>query len=88
MRIKAQAVVAAIVAIGIGPAELSFAGQDVASAPEVSAEVFEASAVAVQRSRTQLRRTLIDSRTRLVRHAADFDRLDRAMATGSSLVVA
>lgn len=86
MRIKAQAVVATIVAIGIGPAELSFAGQDVASAPEVSVEVFEASAG--KRSHTQLRRTLLDARTRMVRHSADFDRLDRVMATGYSLVVA
>ena len=101
MRMKAQAVVAAFVAIGIGPAELSFGGQDVARpvvapapAPAGSAveamHVSAASGFSVLRSRTEVRRTLVDHRTRIVREWSELDRLDavdHALATGTRLAV-
>ncbi len=102
MRYKAQAVIAAVVAIGIGPAELSFAGGDVARpagepASQVSGPTGEVATPAVAwagfsvlRSRTEVRRSFTSHRTRIVREWDGLDRLDpvdRALATGTRLAV-
>jgi hypothetical protein len=87
MRIKYQAVFAAIVAIGIGPSELSFAGEEFqTTSPVTSIQSWEASVV--KPSRTQIRREVVDARTRMVRSESDLDRLGQAMESGTPLVLA
>ncbi|MHC4809012.1 MAG: hypothetical protein ACYTEV_01430 [Planctomycetota bacterium] len=38
-------------------------------------------------SRTQIRREVVDARTRMVRSASDLDRLGQAMESGTPLVL-
>jgi hypothetical protein len=86
MRCKSHAVFAAIVAIGIGPSELTFAGEECqTTSPVTSIESWEASVV--KPSRTQIRREVVDARTRMVRSASDLDRLGQAMESGTPLVL-
>ena len=86
MRCKSHAVFAAIVAIGIGPSELTFAGEECqTTSPVTSIESWEASVV--KPSRTQIRREVVDARTRMVRSVSDLDRLGQAMESGTPLVL-